>query len=129
MRNERKKEGRKDCDGLKMFSLIFFLIIDHSGALELVSVGGPASGTLSVWCLTVNDLEAADKGGVGWGGQVVVGNRGWGSEVRWENTEVVKEVDFVVRRESLGTLLALISSLHWIYSDHIVPLAKCSSAA
>lgn len=47
-----------------MFSL-FFLIIDHYGALELVSVGGPASGTLSARRLTVNDLEAADEGGVG----------------------------------------------------------------
>lgn len=47
-----------------MFSL-FFLIIDHSGALELVSVGGPASGTLSAQRLTVNDLEAADKGEAG----------------------------------------------------------------
>lgn len=65
-----------------MFSLLFFfLIIDHSGALELVSVGGPARGTLSAPSLTVNDLEAADKGGVGWGGR---GLWGGGSKVRRE---------------------------------------------
>lgn len=40
----------------EMFSFFFFLIIDHSGALELVSVGGPACGTLSIWRLTVNDF-------------------------------------------------------------------------
>lgn len=86
MRNERKKEGRKECDGLEMFSLVFFLlIIDHSGALELVSVGGPASGTLSAWRLTVNDLEAASKGGVGQGGSgLAVGGLGWSSEVSRE---------------------------------------------
>lgn len=52
----------------------FFLIIDQSGALELVWVGGPASGTSSAPRLPVNDLigiaprvssEAAEKGGAG----------------------------------------------------------------
>lgn len=70
---ERKKE--RECDGLEMFSLFFFfLIIDQSGALELVWVGGPASGTSSAPRLPVNDLigiaprvssEAAEKGGAG----------------------------------------------------------------
>lgn len=74
---ERKKQ--RECDGLEMFSLLFiffyfFLIIDQSGALELVWVGGPASGTSSAPRLPGNDLigiaprvssEAAEKGGAG----------------------------------------------------------------